>query len=423
MEGREESLFPRPEAGLRRALEEIPPLIDRVFPLPKRFRAALPKDVAELSRLFTTRRGERQEGYLGRPALLSAYLRYFLPWNLYRLSRLISALPLALVPGDAVTDLGSGPLTLPLALWLSRPDLREQELEFRCVDRTGAAPEAGKQLFFALAGKTSPWRIKIIRAPLGAPVRGKRAALVTAVNVCGEIIGGIPHVNTGALLQKAEKTADLLRSLAGEDGSILVAEPGVPRSGEFISTLRAALISRSYPPRSPCPHAGPCPLRGLRPSGGKAPAARTQEQGAAPRKWCHFAFDTGDAPAELRRLSMAAGIPKERVTLSFLLAGPAEAAPAGRDEGTDPTDPPADFLAVRIISDAFPLPGSGGRPGPGGSAGQAGRYGCSRKGLVLAAGKRAVLEDLPPGTLLRVIPPVQEKRDPKSGALLAELRG
>jgi hypothetical protein len=96
----------------RMILDRVPSLIDKVFPLPERFRVGLPRDVAELSRLLTSGRPERGASYLGKPALLSAYLRYFLPWNIYRLSRLLTSLSLELKPNDAVNDLGAGPLTL-----------------------------------------------------------------------------------------------------------------------------------------------------------------------------------------------------------------------------------------------------------------------------------------------------------------------
>ncbi|MDR0387814.1 MAG: rRNA methyltransferase, partial [Treponema sp.] len=194
------AIFP-PElpAASRRLLEGFPRLVDTVFPLPGRFRAGLHRDVAELSRLLTSGRGDRPEGYLGRPPLLSAYLRYFLPWNLYRLVRLLPLLPITLTEGDAVTDLGSGPLTLPLALWMARPEFRSLALEFRCLDRTEAALKAGKRLFTALAGPESPWKIRLIHASLAAPVKGPPAALVTAVNVYNEIYGDIPHTDSRSL--------------------------------------------------------------------------------------------------------------------------------------------------------------------------------------------------------------------------------
>lgn len=383
-------LFPALDAGVRRGLEGLDACLDAVFPLPRRFSAALPRDVAELSGLLTYSRSERPPDYLNKPSLLSAYLRYFLPWNVYRLARLLPALPLALKDGDAVTDLGSGPLTLPLALWIARPDLRGFSLEFRCLDRAGAALDAGKRLFTALTGDSDsgsggPWRIKTIRAGLGSPIRGQRAALVTAIQVLNEVSGGSFRGNA----VHGERYADMLISLAAPSGAILAVEPGVPASGELIALLRDALMSRGFPPLAPCPQGhspqGPCPmLRGKGASG----------------KWCHFAFDTQGAPASLVRLSAAAGIPKERGVLSFLLAG----------KGAAPSSPPAG-IPVRIVSDAFPLPGLG-----------RGRYGCSSKGLVLAAGEGAALDGLEPGTLVYLPEPAETRRDPKSGALMLEVK-
>jgi hypothetical protein len=347
--------------------------------------------VAELSRLLTSGRGGRPEGYLGRPPLLSAYLRYFLPWNLYRLVRILPALPLALKDGDAVTDLGSGPLTLPLALWIARPELRPLALEIRCLDRTETALKAGKQLFAALAG-TQPWQIRTIHAPLDAPVKGPPAALVAAVNVYNELFWDIPHTDSRALTLAAGKEARRLSALASPEGAVLVVEPGVPRSGEFIARLRAAFREQGRPPLAPCTHAGPCPF-----PGGRLQAGEKQ-------KWCHFAFDTAGAPPQLRELSAAAGLPKERAALSFLLAGGGQQDAATGRAGT----------AIRVMSDPFPLPPSDGK------AGRYGRYGCSEKGAVLVFGEQRAIDGLDAGALFRA--PVdeagKERRDPKTGSLM-----
>jgi hypothetical protein len=375
-----ETLFP--PLGKGSLLEGLPALIDRAVPLPRRFRSGLPRDVAELSRLLTSGRGEREGGYLGKPGLLSAYLRYFLPWNVYRLCRLLPALPLPLSAGSCLTDLGSGPLTLPLALWISRPDLRALPLEFRCLDRTGAVLEAGKALFSALAGKDAAWSVKTIRASLGAPVRGPRAALVSAVNMYNEVPG------QGAPGPFAERQARLLSALAEDGGSVLVVEPGIPQAGEFTAALRGAFIKQGRFPQAPCPHGGACPLPGGYIAGTRAKA-----------KWCHFAFAAGDAPRALQALSVAAGFPKERAALSFLLAGPRS--------GPPPVSPGSP-LPVRIVSDAFPLPRDGAW----------GRYGCSAKGLVLITGTREETEAAESGALLHLTPPPREQRDPKTGALL-----
>jgi hypothetical protein len=396
----------------------LPALIEKTFPLPRRFRAGLSGDVAELSRLLTSARPEREAGYLGRPRFLSAYLRYFLLWNVFRLQRVLSldAVPLVLSDGDAVTDLGSGPLTLPIALWLARPELRKLRLEFRCIDRTGAALEAGKKLFLALAekskmpraggtagsgsaagsgpatesGPTPGWIIKTIRGPLDTPVYGGGAKLVCAINVFNEVY------RQGPPGEGAEKAAALLGSLCAPEGAVFAVEPGNPRGGAFIAGLRSALPERT--PLAPCPHHGRCPLSGGPDPAGPYRGPRRSPGGKA--KWCHFAFDTGDAPAALCRLSEEAGIPKDRAAVSFLLAGP-----AGKTAGA-----PAEITRIRVISDPFPLP----RTAPG----LWGRYGCSERGLVLVTGNPREMEQAESGALLELPFPKDKQRDPKTGALV-----
>ncbi|MEJ5189331.1 MAG: rRNA methyltransferase, partial [Breznakiellaceae bacterium] len=77
-------------------------VIEKALPLPARFKEELPRHVAELSALLTRDRSEREGGYLGRPHLQSAYLRYFLPWNVFRLVKLLSALPLSFQEEDTI---------------------------------------------------------------------------------------------------------------------------------------------------------------------------------------------------------------------------------------------------------------------------------------------------------------------------------
>lgn len=380
-----DNLFAPLPPETRRFLQELPPLIDKVFPLPGRFRSALPADVAELSRLLTSGRGERGLSYLGRPALLSAYLRFFVPWNIYRLGRLLPGLAINLAANDRVTDLGCGPLTFAAALWICRPDLRTMPLEFHCVDRSGPALDAGRKLFAALAGENSPWKIHTHKGELGA-VRLKPAALVCAINVFNEMYGDIAHNGSENLPRGAEKSARLLESYGAGDSAFLVVEPGLPRCGEFISLLRTNFMERGRHPLAPCPHSNSCPF-----PGGKSKAGKN--------RWCHFAFETDDAPQPLHKLSSAAGIPKERAVLSFLFTGPSPAAP-----------PPASE-SLRIISDAFPLPPR-----------EYGRYCCARQGLVLLKGEQKAIERTVSGMLVNSIN-IQDKRDPKSGALLAELAG
>ena len=390
------SLFSPLSDEARRALDGTLALVEKTFPLPGRFRAKLPSDIAELSRLLTSGRGERGLSYLGRPNLLSAYLRFFLPWNLYRLCRLLPGLGIELRANDVVTDLGCGPFTFAAALWVSRPDLRELPLEFNCVDRSAPALEAGGKFFAALAGGKSPWKMRALKAELGA-IRAKPAALVCAANVFNEMHGDISRCGAEALARGAAKSARMIEGCASDapESAVLVVEPGFPRCGEFVALLRGALAERGRAPVSPCPHAGACPM-----------LAETAQVGArAKKRWCHFAFDTEDAPAGLRRLSAAARLPKERAVLSFVFARKQEALPpknAGdRDEG--------DACALRVVSDAFALPGR-----------RFGRYCCSERGLALLAGEKDEIEKTASGALASAVFK-RGGRDAKSGALLAEL--
>jgi hypothetical protein len=403
--------------------------------MPKKFRPSLPKDVAELSRLLTSGRGDRKAAYPGQPKFLSAYLRYFLPWNLYRLCRLLPALPLSLRSGDALVDLGSGPLTFAAALWISRPDVRNLSLEFRCVDQAGAVLEAGKELFAALGGGSCLWKIKTVRAAIGPALSGGRgpalygppARLVSAVNFFNELYEDIPRRGPAGLSGFADRAARFLSSLTAADGSLLIVEPGVPRSGEFIAALRTALLDRGRPPAAPCPHGETCPCPG------GAGSARPGGKG----RWCHFAFDTAGAAGALRKLSAAAGIPKERAALSFLYSGPVlsgggagkgETAvgntAAGNTAGKGETAAASLALPVRIISDPFPVHsggrGGGNRGGAGVTAAAFGRYGCCEKGLVLIRGSGEQIAGYESGALAEFAVQGTEGRDPKSGALVID---
>ena len=405
-------------------MDRLPGIIDKAFPLPGRYRTALPRDIAELSGFLTSNRAERGSSYLGRPALLSAYLRYFMPWNIYRLVRLFCSLPLDLKPNDAVNDLGAGPLTLAASLWISRPDLRNVPLEFRCLDKTAAVLEAGKKFFAALIAALPPdengsgcvWTLRTIRGEirkngaLSAEIRGKPAALSAAVNVYNELYWNFSPMDFTGLELFAEKQARLLSSLTESSGSVLVVEPGIPRSGEFVSLLRSGFLNEGRTLLYPCTHSGPCAL-----PGGKG-------------KWCHFSFDTQDAPAELHKLSAAARLPKERAVLSFILAGAASSekparqnpkaagaaakTPARHDAGVFSEKP----VKIRIISDSFPV-GKGNAPG---HAGSWGRYGCGESGLVLVTGSRERLETSPSGAL-EELPLAADTVDAKSGAFIAKL--
>jgi ribosomal protein RSM22 (predicted rRNA methylase) len=377
-------------------IDQIPSLIDKTFPIPGRFKSALPSDIAELSRLLTNNRGSRSLSYLTRPNFLSAYLHYFLPWNLYRLCFLLPSLNINLQPNNLITDFGSGPLTFTSALWIARPELRSLPLEFNCIDRSSPALEAGKKFFTALCEssncKNILWKINLIKEDVDIrQVKGtkkrKLASLVCAVNIFNEIYENLSHNNTEGLRRMAKNAAQTMHKEAAETASILIVEPGVPQSGKFISLLRSAFIELGRTPASPCTHTNDCPL-----INGPAKMIKGRNWIDTKKRWCHFAFDTVDAPKELRRLSAAAKLPKERLVYSYLF--------------TD--QPSAKTGEARIISDDFPLPNN-----------CYGRYGCSDLGLVLVTGEKNRIENAVSGSLVKLSATGQY--DKKSGAQISAL--
>jgi len=376
-------------------LDSIPSLIEKTFPIPGKYRGKLPKDIAELSHLLTNKRSDRSLSYLTRPNFLSAYLYYFLPWNLYRLCLLLPSLDISLSAGDKITDFGCGPLTFAAALWIAREDLRKIPLEINCIDRSGPALEAGKKFFNVLANPACPWKINIKKEDIDIRKTRKGSSnLVCAVNIYNEVYEHLPHNNTKGLLQMAANAAKLMHNEASEDASIFIMEPGVPRSGHFISFLRNSFLELNRPPVSPCTHSKACPF-----NSGSANIVRGRDWLDTKKRWCHFASETTGAPKELRRLSAAAKLPKERLVYSYLLAGKVQ-----KNTGEKHTE------NVRIISDAFSLPNN-----------RYGRYGCSDKGLILMTGEKEKIEKQVSGSLASAKYFTDSQRDVKSGALLSEV--
>ena len=415
------NLFPPLDAQSSRLLDELMLKIEKIFPVPRRFAHALPRDVGELSRLFTAGRGDRGPAYLGKPNLLSAYLNYFLPWNVYRLCRLLPSVPLELNDEDIILDIGSGPLTFALALWISRPDFRNKKLEFYCLDKISSVLEAGKQIFAAFTGtpdtgtSDAQWKVNTLRGEFtgkgfflnrggkrifvspGKILNGKTAALVTVVNMFNEIFWELSPHDTEGLNDLAEKSASALTAIAP---SVFIAEPGIPRSGEFITSLRSALSDKNYKCISPCLHEKNCPF-----PGGIGTADHKKN------KWCHFSFVTDDSPMKLRKLSEAAGIPKERAVLSFLLSGKFLPGLSGaRNSGAQvPCDKSGvresgTHIPARVISDSFPVDTL------------SGRYACSIRGAVLVKGPDKQIAALESGSCVNV--KLTGQKDVKSGALV-----
>lgn len=350
------SLFVSLPKEEKNILDNFDNIIQNIKPLSTKQLMQLPNLINELSHQLTDERNSRHNGYMNQTVMLSAYVRYFMWWNLYRLTNLFCGFDndkfSFLKDDDYCLDIGSGPLTLPIALWLSRPELRTKKLIWYCLDISQTALSFGEELFLSIVAKTlpntnentndeentCPWKIIRVKGELGTEIRNK-ASFITCANMFNELY----YDSNKPLEEQAKRYTQTLYNYAAPEFSTLIIEPAVPRSSRFISLTRDALIRKKLTILSPCPHEKECPMDGRR--GGK---------------WCHFVLNTEDAPKKLHKISDAAGLPKDRAALSFVFASNFTKYEPSKD------------IKFRVASDAIRIPGKG-----------EGRYACSEIGLSL----------------------------------------
>lgn len=417
------NLFRPPSETLARELETAVSAIRSATPLARAHEKELPFAVRDLSRMLTQDRSELRQSYWINKRLQSAYCRYFLPWNLVRLSWLLPGLELGLQSGDTILDLGSGPLTVPIALWLAKPAWRALSLTVVCGDVAPAPMAMGRDIFHTLAGG-SPWKIELKRGPMDMVLRefSGKAKLVTAANVLNELRPSRETPLEARLFALARNVSSRL----APEGRFLAVEPGTRLGGRLMALTRRAAFAAHLVPEAPCPHWGPCPMLENSATG-----------------WCHFSHTTLGAPKTLADLAAKAKLGKQSLSLSCMLLRPAGSGEVSRAAACLPQEPddefPDGFFAdddapgqddgpvsavgvwaeafaaagakapreknlIRILSDPIRLPHAEG----------AARYGCSAKGLALVLNALR----LPSGAAFAAPWPQKDTRDPKTGALV-----
>ena len=427
--------FHLPGDAEKQLLEHFDQVIASNYPLTSRQQVQLLAHIRELSHLLTDERAERRKGYMNQTTTLSAYVHYYLWWNLVRLTRLFANLPASFFDIDTnavCLDIGSGPLTVPLAMFIACPSLRAKKLTWYCLDISAQALSMGENIFLTVAAAlhATPWTIVRVKGNLGTTLK-KKASFITAANIFNEL-EDILYQPPDFLAKKY--CSSMLAHLDGTSPAtrVLVVEPGVPKGARLVSLLRDAFLRKGFIPCSPCPHAEQCPMDGKR--GGK---------------WCNYVFTTDDAPKKLKQLSESAHLGKERAVLSFVALEKNKAVPDYAPNGTqqqsllpgkpsyndiphnESTEGPAPShtqrghvqtswrahqdiahpdtsLTARIASDVIRLPGN-----------RRGYYACSGRGLLLlvtdfhlASGQRITITDVPSTTSI----------DAKSGATLIDIR-
>lgn len=395
------------------------PALSELIPMKPSQKKELPYACKELSEYLTTEREMLSRPYWTSPRLVSAYLHYFMVWNLIRLCRLFPQINLGTIPQKCTfVDLGSGPLTIPLALFLARKDLHKKEITFICSDIAPQPLQLGKNLFEMLRQKLAPacaWKIEIVRAPNHKILRQIHTpvSLITMGNVLNEG----DEKKKISTFEQIQYLYDNACQVLDEKGKILVVEPGTRQGARMIQILRNLVTEemqelneeedfeeisfdendfdndfaedKEEAPNqiiSPCPYKISCPLT---------------KQFHGQNAWCHFNVKATYIPKELKELSQKAGLAKESISLSYLYLAKKELAEKlVKQEQSE--------HKARIISDAFVLPRYQGRA----------RYACHEKGLLLIVDSAPI----PTGTLCEVKIPQKIIRDMKSKAILCTLK-
>lgn len=410
-------LFSEFDDFAQKGLALIYPALAELISMKPSQRKELPYACRELSEYLTTEREMLSRPYWTNPRLLSAYFHYFLVWNLIRLCRLFPQINLGTLPQKCTfVDLGTGPLTIPLALFLSRSDLHKKEITFICSDIAPQPLQIGKNLFETLRQKLAPdcmWKIEIVRAPNHKILRQIHTpvSLITMGNVLNE---GDEKKKFSAF-EQIQHIYDTACQVLDDTGKIFVVEPGTRQGARMIQILRTLVTEemqefddvdeeetddfsaepfedneeKEEAPNqiiSPCPYGISCPL-----------TKQFHKQNA----WCHFNTKAALIPKELKELSQKAGLDKESVSLSYLYLAKKElAAKLAKQEQSE--------HKARVISDAFVVPHYKGRA----------RYACHEKGLLL------ILDSahMQMGTLCEVKFPAKITHDYKSKAILCMLK-
>lgn len=422
-------------------IENFDKILESVNRLSGKQKVSLPGAIKNLSHQLTDERGARRLGYMNEASFLSAYANYFMWWNLMRLCRLFANLPKSAFSfGDSAValDIGSGPLTVPIALWLARPELRAKKITWYCLDLSSNALSLGEEIYLSVAAKTiknetdrtnvdfdklnnrkdsiEPWKIIRVRGALGTQIKEK-ADFITCANAFNEIVQR-NEMPTDFLAKKyPDQLSSYLAPLSDEKSkiddraqnqkkqTILLVEPGDPHSARFVSLMRGAFLRRGFMPVAPCTHPEECPMAGR--TGGRATNSAGRNA-----KWCNFAFSTDSAPKNLLRLSEKAGIPKERASLSFVLLSRDFQQDLRHSEQSDESkkDYNSGKTFIRITSDFIKLP----------EIHKSGYYACSKFGLLLAVDENHVQPKN--GELLQIkTPDFLDGRDEKSGALIVKI--
>jgi len=266
---------------------------------------SLADDVARLSRLLTKERGSLPAAYLRDPGLRTAYLTYFLPPNLDKIS--VPLRELFLHPERPleqerlqVLDLGSGPGTAILGIrqFFARNRMRVR-LEFTAVDHVVENLKDAEVLFREQAGVAGvPATLTTVRSDIGAIAEhsGGPFDIIVLSNVLNELY--LREEDRAG--KRTALVGRILEHLLAPAGSCIIIEPALRETSRDLLMVRDGIVDAGFRVYSPCLVQGHCPAL------------------VNPKDWCHE-DRPWDPPEIITAIDRRIGLRKDSLKFSYLV--------------------------------------------------------------------------------------------------------
>lgn len=262
--------------------------------------------VSDLSCLFTKERAELSCSYLEDPAVVMAYLSYFVPVNLSKIQVLLDEM-LMDQPQErfSVLDLGSGPGTGSLAVldwWHQRK--YPGTLSVVAVDSSPSALTHASQLwnqYCHTAGITTAgfqrYEEDLERAVWLAQVRPRAPFdFIILANSLNELYAGAKD----PIAARTSVVSQAL-SLLAPSGTMMILEPALRETSRALHHMRDRLLQeKRCTVFSPCLHENSCPAL------------------VNPYDWCHEER-TWEPPPSIQEIDKEVGFIKDALKFSYLL--------------------------------------------------------------------------------------------------------
>lgn len=365
-------------------ISALPDLLQKEANISAKHFAQIKNTVSDLFKQLTSERNTRYANYLNSDAFVFAYAYYYLPWNCYKMTKLFLHLSIAELIAkknkrcgaehrdDALVfaDFGSGPLTVPIALWIAEPKLRAKKITWYCFDLSNKILDLGEKIFHELERRNKKnagnWTIKKVQSAFGAKSteqflnEHQRIDFYFSCNMFNEFI----NQNAENFANETYRSVETIRKYLAEDAYALIVEPGNPQGGKIITSMRSHFLEKNFSVLSPCVHCGVCPLDEEAAVCSRGNKSFSKNNFTFARgKWCHFMVTAKEQIESLQTISEQVKLPKEKLVFSYLLAAQKDTIPASQSEN---------IFRVIITSELIKL-----------RNGCAGRYACSEYGFLL----------------------------------------